>query len=50
MIARLGRIPDVGDGVEVAGARLEVVTMVGSRVTELALGIDPGAEPDGHGG
>lgn len=50
VIARLGRIPDIGDGVEIADGRLEVVSMVGSRVTGLALRIDPGAAPDGHGG
>ena len=37
VIARLGRIPEVGDAVDIEGSVLEVVEMVGPRVTQLAL-------------
>jgi putative hemolysin len=37
VIARLGRIPDVGDAVEVDGATLEVAERSGMRVTRLAV-------------
>ena len=37
VIARLGRLPDVGDGVDVGAARLEVEEMEGRRVTRLAI-------------
>jgi putative hemolysin len=37
VIARLGRIPEVGDTVDVGGVTLEVAAMVGKRVTQLAL-------------
>ena len=37
VIARLGRIPDVGDAVEVAGSVLEVREMAGPRVTKVEL-------------
>jgi len=41
VIARLGRIPDVGDAVEVDGQRLEVAALEGRRVT--ALRVTPSA-------
>jgi putative hemolysin len=37
VIARLGRLPDVGDGVDVGAARLEVEEVDGRRVTRLAI-------------
>jgi putative hemolysin len=37
LIARLGRIPEVGDAVEVEGARLEVTDMTGRRVTKVGV-------------
>lgn len=37
VIARLGRLPSVGDAVALDGARLEVTKMQGHRVVELAL-------------
>jgi CBS domain containing-hemolysin-like protein len=37
VLARLGRVPDVGDSVETPGMRLEVTAMDGTRVVELAL-------------
>ncbi len=37
VIARLGRLPDVGDAVTVDGTRLEVARMDGHRVVELAV-------------
>jgi len=46
LIARLGRIPEVGDAVEVAGARLEVRGMSGLRVTRIAVVPTPQPEAD----
>jgi len=37
VVARLGRMPVEGDSVEVAGARLEVVEVVGRRITKVAV-------------
>jgi putative hemolysin len=37
VVARLGRLPDVGDGVDVGAARLEVEEMDGRRVTRIAI-------------
>jgi putative hemolysin len=37
LVARLGRLPDVGDGVDVGAARLEVEEMDGRRVTRIAI-------------
>jgi putative hemolysin len=37
LIARLGRIPDVGDVIDTGDAELEVTEMTGHRVTRLAL-------------
>jgi putative hemolysin len=37
LIARLGRLPDVGDSVELGPARLEVADMDGRRVTRIAI-------------
>jgi len=44
VISRLGRIPVVGDAVEVEGAVLEVTDMAGHRITQLAL--HPIAQPE----
>jgi putative hemolysin len=44
VIARLGRLPDVGDGVDVGDARLEVEELDGRRVTRIA--ISAAAVPD----
>jgi putative hemolysin len=41
VIARLGRIPDVGDVVELGEVSLEVAAMAGPRVTEIAV-VRPG--------
>lgn len=41
VIARLGRIPEVGDSVEVDGSVLEVTEMSGLRVTRIGIGLDP---------
>ncbi|WP_322937369.1 hemolysin family protein [Nocardioides bizhenqiangii] len=49
VIARLGRLPDVGDGVEVGPARLEVEEVEGRRVTRLAISTVE-SEPDSAGG
>ncbi len=46
VIARLGRIPDVGDAVEVDGSVLEVREMAGPRVTRVALRPRVEPEPD----
>ncbi|MGH3665504.1 MAG: hemolysin family protein, partial [Egibacteraceae bacterium] len=37
VIARLGRLPDVGDAVEIDGHRIEVTRMDGNRVLEIAV-------------
>jgi CBS domain containing-hemolysin-like protein len=37
VLTELGRVPEVGDGVEVAGSRLRVVSMHGRRVTQISL-------------
>nr|WP_218910361.1 hemolysin family protein [Nocardioides thalensis] len=37
VIARLGRIPDVGDAVDVDGTRIEVTEVVGRRVTRVLV-------------
>jgi putative hemolysin len=37
VVARLGRLPDVGDGVDVGAVRLEVEEMDGRRVTRIAI-------------
>jgi putative hemolysin len=37
LVARLGRLPDVGDGIDVGTARLEVEEMDGRRVTRIAI-------------
>ncbi len=37
VIAQLGRLPDVGDGVEIGSARLEVAGMEGRRVVRIAV-------------
>lgn len=42
LISRLGRIPEVGDGTEVAGARLEVERMTGRRVSAVRVTPPPG--------
>ncbi|MDZ5619566.1 hemolysin family protein [Nocardioides sp. HM23] len=49
VIARLGRLPDVGDGVDVGPARLEVEEVEGRRVTRLAISTVE-SEPDSAGG
>ena len=53
VIARLGRLPEVGDTVEVAGpegpAVLEVTAMSGARVTRLALHRSTATPADGDG-
>ncbi len=46
VIQRLGRIPHVADAVEVAGWRLEVTDMTGSRLTRLRLVSIPSASED----
>ena len=38
VMSRLGRVPRVGDAVEVGGGRLAVTQMSGTRVTRLAFG------------
>ena len=48
VIAQLGRLPDVGDGIDVGAARLEVEEMDGRRVTRLAISA-VGAHPEGAG-
>ena len=45
VIARLGRIPDVGDAVDVGADRLVVDEMAGRRVTRVALHRDVVAVP-----
>lgn len=48
VIARLGRVPEVGDSVEVDGATLEITGMSGARVTTLTLhrhAADPSSNP-----
>ncbi|WP_220794687.1 hemolysin family protein [Nocardioides pelophilus] len=37
VVARLGRLPEVGDGVDVSAAHLEVAEMEGRRVTRIAI-------------
>lgn len=37
VIARLGRIPDVGEAVEIDGTRIEVAEVVGRRIARVAL-------------
>jgi putative hemolysin len=49
VIARLGRIPDVGDEVEVDGSVLEVSDMTGPRVTKVALRPRGITDPDETG-
>jgi CBS domain containing-hemolysin-like protein len=49
VLARLGRIPDVGDEVEVDGWRLTVVRRERNRVAELRLARQAGEEPRGAG-
>ncbi|KAA1428103.1 HlyC/CorC family transporter [Nocardioides antri] len=44
VIAQLGRLPEIGDGVDVGEARLEVAAMDGRRVTRIA--IRPTADPE----
>jgi putative hemolysin len=44
VIARLGRVPDVGDAVLVEGTRIEVAEMEGRRVTRVAV-TPPDPEP-----
>jgi len=41
VMARLGRIPTVGDAVEVPGGRIGVTAMAGHRVIWLALSPEP---------
>ena len=48
VIAQLGRLPDVGDGIDVGAARLEVEEMDGRRVTRLAISA-VGSHPEGAG-
>ena len=48
VIAQLGRLPDVGDGIDVGAARLEVEEMDGRRVTRLAISA-VGAHSEGTG-
>ena len=48
VIAQLGRLPDVGDGIDVGAARLEVEEMDGRRVTRLAISA-VGAHSEGAG-
>jgi putative hemolysin len=48
VIAQLGRLPDVGDGIDVGPTRLEVEEMDGRRVTRLAISA-VGAHPEGAG-
>lgn len=43
VVARLGRIPEVGDAVEVDGTRLEVADMAGRRVTGVLVVPEPAA-------
>jgi putative hemolysin len=38
VVARLGRLPEVGDGVDVSGAHLEVAEMDGRRITRISIG------------
>ena len=42
LVARVGRIPDVGDSVAVGDTLLEVVAMIGMRVTAIRVGNGPG--------
>jgi len=37
VVARLGRVPEVGDGVDVSDAHLEVAEMEGRRITRIAI-------------
>ncbi len=46
VIARLGRVPDVGDSVEIGPARLEVAGMDARRVTRIAVTAIAPDEPD----
>ncbi|UJP41433.1 hemolysin family protein [Cellulomonas palmilytica] len=49
VMARLGRIPDVGDVVAVGHVRLEVERMAGRRVERVHVWSDPDDEPDEPG-
>jgi putative hemolysin len=49
LIAHLGRLPDIGDGVVVGNTRLEVGAMEGRRVTRIAVSEVP-ADTDGAQG
>ncbi|TYL46336.1 HlyC/CorC family transporter [Nocardioides sp. BGMRC 2183] len=46
VVARLGRIPEIGDDVVVGEHRLEVAEMVGRRVTQVAVGPAERTEPE----
>lgn len=48
LVARLGRLPELGDGVDVDGARLEVAQIEGRRITRVAIApgaTDPETDP-----
>ncbi len=46
VIARLGRIPEIGDAVRVGDARLEVSAMEGRRITQVAVSATPAFEAE----
>jgi len=45
VIARLGRLPEVGDAVPVDGSRIEVVEMDGRRITRVSVSASPEPAP-----
>ncbi|HWM72968.1 MAG TPA: hemolysin family protein [Nocardioides sp.] len=47
VLARLGRIPEVGDAILVDDARIEVAAMEGRRITQVAVTASPGAIDEG---